>query len=243
MHITDNHDALLDYLYEEGDPGQRLKISQHLQECAACSVAVLDFQSVRGMLRDWKAPAADLGFRIVQDSPVPAPASVPVAVRRAGAWGWGLQAAAAVLLFVAGMAVSQLNVRYADGALTVSTPQAARAGIVRATAPATPAAAAPEIDYDRLVEKLRASLASPNASGGGPAAVAADASTERLLQRVRAMIDQSEQRQQRELALRLSQVTGEVEAQHQADLMRLQQSVGQTQDVMDYLVRTSGGVK
>jgi hypothetical protein len=63
------------------------------------------------------------------------------------------------------------------------------------------------------------------------------------MQRMRAMIDQSEQRQQRELALRLAQVAGEVDAQHQADLMRIQQSVGQTQEVMDYLVRTSGGVK
>ncbi len=238
MHITDNHDDLLDYLYEEGDSAQRLKIAQHLQECAECSVAVMEFQSVRGMLRDWKAPAADLGFRIVQDSHVPAP-EIPVA-RGVRAWGWGLQAAAAVLLFVAGMAVSQLNVRYADGALTVSTPQAARLDGVRTVA-APAVTAAPEIDYDKLAEKLRANLASPNASG--PAASAADVDTEQLLQRVRAMIDQSEQRQQRELALRLSQVAGEVDAQHQADLMRLQQSVGQTQDVMDYLVRTSGGAK
>ncbi len=240
MHITDNHDALLDYLYEEGDSAQRLKIAQHLQECAACSVAVLEFQSVRGMLRDWKAPAADLGFRIVQDSEVPAPAR-PVA-RGIGAWGWGLQAAAAVLLFVAGMAVSQLNVRYADGALTVSTPQAARLdGVRTVAAPATPVA--PEIDYERLVEKLQASLASRDTSGQAGQGAATIVDTEQLLQRVRTMIDQSEQRQQRELALRLSQVAGEVDAQHQADLMRIQQSVGQTQDVMDYLVRTSGGVK
>ena len=241
MHITDNHDALLDYLYEEGDPAQRLKIAQHLQECVACSVAVLEFQSVRGMLRDWNAPAADLGFRIVQDAHVPAPP--PPVARRAAAWGWGLQAAFAVLLFVSGMAVSQLNVRFADGALTVGTRQAASVGNVRMAAAPAPAAVSPEIDYDMLLAKLRASLASPDTSGGSQSAATADAATERLLQRVRAMIDQSEQRQQRELALRLSQVTGEVEAQHQADLLRLQQSVGQTQDVMDYLVRTSGGVK
>ena len=33
-HIADNHDALLDYLYEEGDPAERLAIAKHLQECA-----------------------------------------------------------------------------------------------------------------------------------------------------------------------------------------------------------------
>jgi hypothetical protein len=57
------------------------------------------------------------------------------------------------------------------------------------------------------------------------------------------MIDQSEQRQQRQLALRLSQVASEVDAQHQADLLRIQQNFGQQQEVMDYLVRTSGVVK
>jgi hypothetical protein len=64
---------------------------------------------------------------------------------------------------------------------------------------------------------------------------------EDLLQRVRAMIDQSESRQQRELALRLSQVAGEVDAQHQADLLRIQQDFGRQQEMMDYLVKTSGG--
>src|SRR6187431_1607260 len=66
-HIADNHDALLDYLYEEGDPAERLKIAKHLQECAACSVAVLEFQNVRGMLRYWTQPGSELGFRVVQD--------------------------------------------------------------------------------------------------------------------------------------------------------------------------------
>ena len=34
MHIADNQDALLDYLYDEGDPAERLAIATHLQECA-----------------------------------------------------------------------------------------------------------------------------------------------------------------------------------------------------------------
>ena len=49
IHITDNPDALLDYLYEDGDPAERLTMAKHLQECAACSVALLEFQNVRGM--------------------------------------------------------------------------------------------------------------------------------------------------------------------------------------------------
>jgi hypothetical protein len=67
---------------------------------------------------------------------------------------------------------------------------------------------------------------------------------EQLMQRVRAMIDQSEQRQQRELALRISQFATEEHTQHQADMLRIQQNLGQQQDeVMNYLVRTAGGAK
>ena len=236
MHIAENHEALLDYLYEEGDPAERLAIATHLQECAQCSVAVLEFQSVRGMMRSWAPPQADLGFRIVQDNRQ----SATIDDRRSTLPRWApvwLQAAAAVLLFVSGMAVSQLRVDYTGGTLVVRTRSAQAPVPVNAAIPA-PAAPAPQqvVDIDALERELRARLTSgTDASGGGD--------SERLLQRVRAMIDQSEQRQHRELALRLSQVAGEVDAQHQADLMRIQQSMGQTQEVMDYLVRTSGGVK
>ena len=246
-HIADNHEALLDYLYEEGDPAERLKIRQHLQECAACAVAVLEFQSVRGMLSDWTPPAADLGFRIVQDTSLSAPVHQGA---RSGWWrGWGpatyqkktapfLQAAAAVLLFLAGMAVSQLRVDYGGGALTLRTrstePTAASAAIRNAsiTLPAQNTNAA--IDAAAL-ERLRAQLEANDTPSTDP---------ERLLQRVRAMIDQSEQRQPRELALRLSQASRELDTQREADLLRVQQELGQQHDAtMEYLVRTSGGVK
>lgn len=259
MHIADNHDALLDYLYEEGDPAERLKIRQHLMECPACSVAVLEFQNVRGMLSDWTPPPAQLGFRIVQDA-LP---SAREDHRARGGWlwggptasnqswrGWVPQAAAAVLLFLAGMAVSQLRVDYGEGALTLRTRAAelaAGAAIRNAsiTLPASNANAAVPINggavlnLDQIERELRARLESANAPS---------ADTERFLQRVAAMIDQrivqSEQRQQRELALRLSQASRELDTQREADLLRVQQELGQQHDAtMEYLVRTSGGVK
>jgi anti-sigma factor RsiW len=246
-HIADNHDALLDYLYEEGDPAERLKIAQHLQECAPCSVAVLEFQNVRGMLRDWTPPAADLGFRLVRDGDGVTPvAAVSPASRRDWWRAWTplmhqprwAQAAAAVLLFALGLAVSQIRMGYSDGAVTlqvlpaqaVPMPQSQNARRASIALPETPAA------FDSsAVRPLVAGTAPQNAS---------TVDVEQLLQRVRAMIDQSEQRQQRELALRLSQAATETETQHQADLLRIQQSMGQQQeDVMNYLVRTSGGTK
>ena len=213
MHIIDNHDALLDYLYEEGDSAQRLKIAQHLQECAECSVAVLEFQSVRGMLRDWKAPAADLGFRIVQDSHrarTPKFLSLD-AFGRGDAGPSGGSRGPVVCRGHGGVAVERAVCRWRAHREHAAGGQARRC-------PDGRGAGRHGRSRDRLRQargKTRANLASPNASA---AASAADVDTEQLLQRVRAMIDQSEQRQQRELALRLSQVAGEVDAQHQADL-------------------------
>jgi hypothetical protein len=252
-HITDNHDALLDYLYEEGDPAERLTIAKHLQECAPCAVAVLEFQNVRGMLSDWKPPASQLGFRMVQDASPSAPVTSPSATvtspsvrhdhRTRGGWSWGwgpttawgpattrglLQAAAAILLFVSGMAVSQVHVEYQDGALRLSWRRV--------------------VETPRNVRSTSITLhpenPSPGTNDGSGSIDSYDNERELLLQRVRAMIDQSEQRQQRELALRLSQVSREVDTQHKADLLQIQQDFGQQQDAtMEYLVKTSGGVK
>jgi hypothetical protein len=237
-HIAENQDALLDYLYEEGDPAERLKIATHLQECAECSIAVLEFQNVRGMLSDWTPPAAQLGFRVVQDGGQSLGASgqslsAPVDHgARSGRWrGWGpmLQAAAAIVLFVSGMAFSQLDVDYQEGVLTVRT---------RSAEPATPVVSGRDIQ----LPAERVSAEPPDTPA--PSRASSSEDVERLLQRVRAMIDQSEQRQKGELALRLSQVAREVDTQHQADLLRIQQDFGQQQEAtMDYLVRTSGGTK
>ncbi len=228
QHITDDQDALLDYLYEEGDAAERLKIARHLQECAPCSVAVLEFQNVRGMLRDWTPPASELGFRIVQETPLPAVPARALWTSRFGNW---TQAAAAAVLFAAGFAVSQFSMSYSDGALTV------RMG---------PAESLPSVQTARArTASIDLPAESPVGISNSALAVqtAAPIDTEQLLQRVRSMIDQSEQRQKSELALRISQVTNEEHTQHQADLLRIQQNMGQQQDdFMNYLVRTSGGV-
>ena len=244
MHITDNQDALLDYLYEEGDAAQRLAVAQHLQECAACAVAVLEFQNVRGMLIDWTSPAADLGFRIVQEGERPDTIADKES-RRGWAWGWPkatgratpwLQAAAAAMVFAAGMAVSQLNVDYTNGRVVVSIGSPAQENVRQAsiTLPAENMVAPNRPLTLEEIDRLITDRLGANPSG---------TDREELFQRVRAMIDQSEQRQQRELALRLSQVSREVDTQHQADLLKIQQDFGQQQEALEYIVRTSGGAK
>jgi hypothetical protein len=47
-----------------------------------------------------------------------------------------------------------------------------------------------------------------------------------LMRRVRALVQESEKRQQRELALRLAEYTRESQAQRQADLVRIDRTLG-----------------
>ena len=76
------------------------------------------------------------------------------------------------------------------------------------------------------------------------------ASSHDLLQQVRALVAESEQRQQKELALRLSQVLTDVESQRRSDLVRIEQNMGQIEgftgqeavrqrELLNYLMRVS----
>ena len=225
MHITDNEETLLDYLYEEGDPAERIKVARHLQECAPCSVAVLELQSVRGLLREWTPPAAKLGFKVVQSDAVPPSVhDVPSAPHGSqglqGLHGWKLargwptwvQAAAAVVLFVAGMGVSQLQFEYGNGALTVRSRAAEPATVVDASV----AHGGTDILLPPTIVSAPDTSASPRT-----------ASADEMLRRVKTLIDQSESRQQRELALRLSDVVHDFDTQRQADMQRVDQNFGQ----------------
>jgi anti-sigma factor RsiW len=238
LHITDDHDALLDYLYDEGDPAERLRIARHLQDCAECSVAVLELRSVRGMLADWTPPPATLGFRIVQDA-VP---GQPRWWKPAGGVPAWSQAAAAVFLFAAGMAVSQIDVQYSDGGVTLRPRSAVPVSSASALGVIAPVA------VRRNDIPLAAALPSAPESSIVPDASASDASD--MLRRVRMMIDQSEAKQQRELALRLADVVRDFDAQRRADLLQVQQNLGQIEgqageavarnrDLLNYIVRTS----
>ena len=62
------------------------------------------------------------------------------------------------------------------------------------------------------------------------AANPADALDNEALRRVRALVDESERRQQRELALRLAEAVREVNAQRQADLVRIDRNIGAMQN-------------
>jgi hypothetical protein len=115
-------DALLDYLYDEGDPGRTAgdrETPSGVRDLLGCGTRDADGARDAGRM-EAAAGAARLADRAgaigrARHDAVPPRQwwNVPASYR-----SWA-QVAAGAMLFVAGMAVSQLNVHYADGALTV----------------------------------------------------------------------------------------------------------------------------
>ena len=212
-----DHEALVTYIYDEGTPEERGGVEAHLAICAACAAEVATLASTRTHLGEWAPPEADLHFRIVSE---PRAAEV---LRPARWWqqplpAWA-QMAAAAAIFGVGMG---LGVAMNGGEPGTSTPAPV---VAQAPAPAavTPVVAATDTvsrqELAALEQRLRSELRT-----AAPAATRADAA---LLARVRALIDESEQRQRRELALRTADVVRELDAQRQFDFARIQRAFGQ----------------
>jgi len=127
-----------------------------------------------------------------------------------------MQAAAAVLFFVAGMGMSQLTVEYGNGAITVRSRNAVPAPVD------TPAVAHAGTDILLTPVGLNSQREVATTKGAAESNAA-----DEMLRRVKDLIDQSETRQQRELALRLSDVVHDFDVQRQADMQRVDQNLGQ----------------
>jgi hypothetical protein len=209
--------ALVSYLYGEGEPLERSAIEAHLEHCPACAAEVDALGSTRMLLAAWTPPESDLGFRIVSER--------SSNVLRPRQWwrqpmpAWA-QAAAAIVVFASGLSLGVMT-RRAD---VVQPAVVAQAPASTAVAAATPAAVS-EDDLTALEQRIRVEMselrtvAAPVATGSR--------SDAQLLAQVRTLIDESEQRQRRELALRTAEVVRDVDAQRQFDFARVQRALGQ----------------
>ena len=234
-------DTLVAYVYGECDPAERQLVESHLAACQACADEVQGFRGVRTTLAEWVPPERAAGFRIVPEEVADAKV-IPVAtVLRPRQW-WQAplpalaRVAAGLLLFAGGAAVANLEVRYDQDGLTVRTGwmrpapvPASATPVVPVTAASTPAAPW-RVDLASLERRLRDDFDQRLVTAGpGPAPAAARPVDDRvILARVQELIDQSEQRTQREMAYRISELGGEVTAQRLADLRKVQQGLGQT---------------
>ncbi len=220
-------ESLVTYLYGECGEMEQRRIERHLDACMSCAAEVRTLHDVRVGLERWSPPESVLGFRLA-DEPAAGPPwwRVPV-------WAHAL---AAVLVLMAAAAVSKLEIRYGADGLVVRTGWGAASRSVSATPLAASAAPwRPELVALREQVRREISLARPASTTDRPAlgSIAAaensrgSVNDRELLRRMKALLDESERKQQREFALRLAQLYREMDLQRRSDLLRIEQSFGQ----------------
>jgi anti-sigma factor RsiW len=216
--------ALVGYLYDECEPSERRAIEAHLAHCAACAAEVGALSSTRMHLSAWTPPESDLGFRIVSEARSNVLRPKQWWHRPLPAW---VQAAAAVLIFGAGLWLGVMRGGQNTSSELASAPAARVApGMSDVAVSVTQPTETPEVSRDDLAaleQRLRGEM-SQLRTAAAPVVSSSDA---QLLARVRALIDESEQRQRRELALRTAEIIRDVDAQRQYDFARVQRALGQ----------------
>jgi anti-sigma factor RsiW len=246
----DRDEVIVAFLYDDPDasPAERSRFETHLATCARCQADVAALRGVRAQLAHWSPPEPSFGTGY---SPSGRQLHSQSAVRTPDWWraipAWA-QVAAALLFLGVSAGIANLDVHYDHSGLSIRTGwsnragspvEAARAGRPGATAVARgsgPSADAPwRADIAALEQQLKGELRGAQASttGGSPTAVrtvAAPASDAEVIRRVRALVEESEKRQQRELALRVAELARDVTAQRQADLVKIDRTLGVVQN-------------
>ncbi|OFW37221.1 MAG: hypothetical protein A3F70_12655 [Acidobacteria bacterium RIFCSPLOWO2_12_FULL_67_14] len=247
--------ALVGYLYDECDGSERAVIAAHVAICAACAAELAALESTRIQLASWTPPETELGF-IVTRPRAAAEAEPPAPVRETwrstfGAWSaqplpaWA-QVAAASVIFAVGV---WLGIER-GGAAGPAAPVAASAPAAAERAQGVSAS-----DLSALERRLRDEIAgiraaSPAAPRPAVAPGAPAGADGQLMARVRGLIEESEQRQRRELALRTAQIVRDFDSQRRVDLAEIQRGFGQIEgltgaevreqrQLLNYLMRVS----
>ena len=224
----DDKPTLIAYLYGEVDAAMRDRVDAHLATCERCAAEVTALGDVRAELGLWNPPDAELGFAITRRSE---PQSATV-LRPARWWNtvpaWA-QAAAAVLVIAAGAAIANIQVSSSGEGFSVTT------GWMKPALSEQSARTAREVRVEgqdewrtalvALEQQLRTEIRSTHEPAAVPAA--APSADEATIRRVQQLLAASEERQQRELALRLTQFTVDMNLQRRADLQRITNSFGQ----------------
>jgi hypothetical protein len=172
--------ALIGFLYDDCEVDERERIAAHVAVCAICAGELAALSATRDHLSAWTPPAVQLGFRVnpVSDAPATRWWSRPMP-----AWA---QLAAAGVIFAMGTVVG-IGVTGRSGAGSVDPL----------------ANAATRAEFQRLEQRLKQVENKPI-----PAArvqiddAAREAMFLRVSQLVRETVQESEQRQMRELAVR-----------------------------------------
>jgi Putative zinc-finger len=224
-------DLLVAYLYDEINAADRAVFSAHLSGCGRCTRELAALRGVRSTLATWAPPEprviANHEPRAGSFEPRAASPEPRVMTRSwhdVPAWA---QVVAALLVLGVSLGIANVEVRRDNTGWTVRTGWSRVPAQNAASAPATPASAPWRADLTALERQLRTEFQPSSTGRAVTAAAPANTMTDAELQRrVRAIIDESERRQERELALRVAEVVKDVNAQRQADLLKIDRSLG-----------------
>ena len=221
-------EAIVALLYGEtdGSAAERAGFEAHVQTCARCRADLAALRGVRTQLARWSPP-----------EPINLQAGIGNSQsawwRQIPAWA---QVAAALLFLGVSAGIANLDVRYDQNGLSVKTGWSGRSGGSSKSgasgrseeAQAGPANAPWKADLTALESQLQKEIRAASAWGLQVRTVSAGspASDADVTRRVRALLEESEKRQQRELALRIAELLRDVNAQRQADLVRIDRSLG-----------------
>jgi len=227
-----DHGALVGYLYDECTPEEREAIASHLTRCVSCADDVSGLSSARRALAAWAPPEIALGIQITRksDAEMVTPSGSVLSFTRPQAertpwWkaplpAWA-QVAAAIVIFAAGLSVGYVR----NGARPAAVPQA--------TVASTPPVAGPsKTDLEQLEQRLRvemAQLAHANSPAAAPVPVTARASGDVTMEQVKALIADSERKQNIDFTERAVRQNATFEAQRRADLESVSTRIGTLQ--------------
>ena len=240
--------ALVGYLYDECEAHERTAIAAHVTVCAACAAELAALRSTRVQLAAWSPPEAELGFLITQrQAPQPLefkrearPQRTHWFARPLPAWA---QVAAATIVFAVGMLLG-----IAQGTNGVGSPR----NVTVASAQPGSATNVSEASLAALERRLRDEMAAIRVANQETVAPSSPSlgNEAQLMTRVRTLIEESEQRQQRELALRTAELVRDFDSQRRIDLAQIQRNFGQIEgltgaevreqrEMLNYLIRAS----
>ena len=247
MFTCDDKATLVAYLYDELDAQDRLRVDEHLRQCAACAADVGALAGVRIELTQWAAPNVELGVTVVRADAPPPSATV---LRPAPWWNtvpvWA-QAVAAILVLAISAAIANVQVKSGPEGFVVSTgwmtPTAGSVAPSVVPAPAGDAQWRPALIA--LEQKLRDGIRANKETGTVRAASRSEVDNATMA-RVRVLLEASETKQNRELAFRMTQLMGDINVQRRADLLRVEQAIGHTgvevakqRQQLNYVIRAS----
>jgi hypothetical protein len=241
--------ALVGYLYDECEAHERTAITAHLSVCAACAAELAALRSTRVQLAAWSPPEAELGFLITQRQSAQPLEFKREAKKRSVHWfakplpAWA-QVAAATIVFAVGMLLGIVTRAGAPAQMRAATvAQPGSQAVVSNEALAT------------LERRLRDEISAIRTANQDPVTTAAASPSSsgneaQFMTRVRALIAESEQRQQRELALRTAELVRDFDSQRRVDLAQIQRNFGQIEgltgaevreqrEMLNYLMRVS----